>query len=140
MIDRGLIAKKLAALEARIHELRGRLRPEAVIADPEHRGYVERSLQVIVQTAMDIAAVLVSSAKLGEPRRNRDLFELLSQQRYLPAELVPNLVRMVGFRNILVHGYEIVDPHIVRDVAEHRLADIETFIVAMRSAMGRADP
>ena len=34
-------------------------------------------------------------------------------------------VRMIGFRNILVHDYLQVDRSIVYDVLRHRLPDIE---------------
>jgi len=127
------MAKKLAALETRIGELRARVRPQDILHDVEHRGYVERALQVIVQTAMDVASIVVSGEKLGEPRRNRDLFELLARRGYVPDDLVPALVRMVGFRNILVHGYEVVDPAVVRQVAERHLTDVEAFVAAVRS-------
>jgi uncharacterized protein YutE (UPF0331/DUF86 family) len=31
---------------------------------------------------------------------------------------------MVGFRNVLVHGYQDVDKAVVRDVVENRLNDL----------------
>lgn len=39
---------------------------------------------------------------------------------------------MVGFRNILVHGYTAVDPAIVRDVVEHHLGDLGRFVGEIR--------
>jgi len=39
---------------------------------------------------------------------------------------------MVGFRNILVHGYEIVDLTILREVVEDRLDDLLAFVRAIR--------
>jgi uncharacterized protein YutE (UPF0331/DUF86 family) len=38
---------------------------------------------------------------------------------------------MVGFRNILVHGYEIVDLAILREVVEERLDDLLSFVRAI---------
>ncbi len=113
MTDRELVIKKLAFLESRLRELRTRVRPEKIETDVEHSGFVERSLQVTVQAAMDVASHIVSDEQLGEPRRNRDMFELLQRHGWLPLDLVDGLVRMVSFRNILVHGYEVVDPKIV---------------------------
>jgi uncharacterized protein YutE (UPF0331/DUF86 family) len=43
--------------------------------------------------------------------------------------------RLVGFRNILVHGYDTVDLSIVRDVLEHRLDDLLAFVSAVRSRL-----
>jgi uncharacterized protein YutE (UPF0331/DUF86 family) len=43
---------------------------------------------------------------------------------------------MVGFRNIVVHGYEVVDLDIVRDIVEHRLDDLLSFVAAIRAWLG----
>ena len=43
------------------------------------------------------------------------------------------LRRAIGFRNVLVHGYTAVDPHVVRDVLEHRLDNRLTFVAAVRA-------
>ncbi len=42
---------------------------------------------------------------------------------------------MVGFRNILVHGYETVDVAVVREVVEHRLDDLLRFAHVIRSRL-----
>jgi uncharacterized protein YutE (UPF0331/DUF86 family) len=42
---------------------------------------------------------------------------------------------MVGFRNILVHGYEVVDLRIVIDIFEHGLDDLLAFVAAMRARL-----
>jgi uncharacterized protein YutE (UPF0331/DUF86 family) len=41
----------------------------------------------------------------------------------------------VGFRNIVVHGYQSVDPRIMRDIVEHRLGDLLAFITAIKSRL-----
>ena len=43
-----------------------------------------------------------------------------------------NLKNIVGFRNILVHGYEIVDLAILREVVEDHLDDLLAFVMAIR--------
>jgi uncharacterized protein YutE (UPF0331/DUF86 family) len=45
---------------------------------------------------------------------------------------------MVGFRNILVHGYATVDPKIVRNVVENRLDDLTDFVTAVRARLSRS--
>jgi len=39
---------------------------------------------------------------------------------------------MVGFRNILVHGYQIVDLAILGEVVEERLDDLLAFVKDIR--------
>jgi uncharacterized protein YutE (UPF0331/DUF86 family) len=40
---------------------------------------------------------------------------------------------MVGFRNVIVHGYDTVDLAVVRDVLENRLGDLLAFVAAVRA-------
>ena len=61
------------------------------------------------------------------------MFALLAQAGWIDATLLDSLSRMVGFRNILVHGYDDVDLDVVRDVLECRLTDLETFVAAIRA-------
>jgi len=42
---------------------------------------------------------------------------------------------MVGFRNIVVHGYQSVDPKIMQDMVEHRLNDLLAFTSAITSRL-----
>jgi len=130
-----LIAKKLAVIERSIAELRRFARPELIASDVREERFVEHTLQIAVQAALDVASHIVSDDRLGEPRTNRELFELLVRAGYLPVSLSQPLQAMAGFRNVLVHGYEAVDLEIVRDVVEHRLVDLEQFIAAIRARL-----
>jgi uncharacterized protein YutE (UPF0331/DUF86 family) len=53
------------------------------------------------------------------------------------AELEQTLRAAVGLRNVLVHGYTAVDVGIVRDVLEHRLDDLLSFVAAIRQGLPR---
>ena len=97
--------------------------------------FVEHTLQVAIQAAIDIASHIVSDLRLGEPRTNRALVELLERGGVLAAPLASTLGNMVGFRNVIVHGYDPVDLAVVRDVLEHRLDDLLTFVGAVRARL-----
>jgi len=42
---------------------------------------------------------------------------------------------MVGFRNVLVHGYDVIDIAIVREIVEQRLEDLLRFVSVIRSRL-----
>lgn len=132
MSDPDLLAKKLAHIETCVRELRSLARPEELGRDVREERFVEHTLQIAIQAALDSASHIVSSQRLGEPRTNHELFELLAKARVIPFDLAATLRRMVGFRNILVHGYEVVDLAILRDVVENRLDDLVAFVGAVR--------
>jgi uncharacterized protein YutE (UPF0331/DUF86 family) len=54
----------------------------------------------------------------------------------LTTELERTLRAAVGLRDALVHGYTSVDVGIVKDVLEHRLDDLLSFVAAIRQRIG----
>jgi len=95
--------------------------------------FVEHTLQIAIQSAMDAASHIISDERLGEPGTNRALFETLAKHGWMPETPAQGLARMAGFRNILVHGYTEVDPSIVRDVLENHLGDLDAFVATVRA-------
>ena len=140
MTDPALIRKKLGVIERLLAELRRLARPEQIATDVREERFVEHTLQLAIQAALDVASHLVSDEKLGEPRSNRELFALLVKAGLLPLELSAPLQAMAGFRNVLVHGYDEVDLEIVRDVLERHLVDLDRFVEVVRARIGDEGP
>jgi uncharacterized protein YutE (UPF0331/DUF86 family) len=131
--DVELVAKRLALIETYVRELRTLAHPEELARDVRERRFVEHTLQLAIQAALDTASHIVSDQRLGEPATNRELFEILGRHGWLDDPLVATLRDMAGFRNVLVHGYLAVDAKIVRDVLERRLGDLLDFVRAIRA-------
>jgi len=127
-----LIAKKLALVESCLSDLRRLARPESLATDVREQRFVEHTLQVAIQAALDVASHIVSDRRLGEPRTNRELFDLLQRDGWIEDPLTGSLRNMAGFRNVLVHGYDEVDLAVVRDVLSNHLVDLEAFVAAVR--------
>jgi uncharacterized protein YutE (UPF0331/DUF86 family) len=136
MTDPALVAKKLAQIESCLSDLRRLAQPEALATDVREQRFVEHTLQVAIQAALDVASHIVSDRRLGEPRTNRELFDLLQRDGWIEDTLAVALRNMVGFRNVLVHGYDEVDLAVVRDVLTHHLGDLESFVGAVRRRCG----
>ncbi|MFQ5525930.1 MAG: DUF86 domain-containing protein [Thermoanaerobaculia bacterium] len=137
MTDPDLIAKKLAAIRDYIGELRLKARPDELETDVRERRFVEHTLQLAIQAALDVASHIVSDERLGEPRTNRQLFALLEGGGWIQSDLSSRLQQMAGFRNILVHGYDVVDLGIVRDILAHRLDDLLELVAAVETRVSR---
>ena len=135
MTDPELLAKKLALIETCVADLRRLARPDVLGHDIREERFVEHTLQIAIQAALDVASHIVSDRRLGEPRTSRDLFAMLERDGWIPAPLASTLRNMVGFRNVLVHGYDEVDLAIVRDVLEHRLEHLLAFVAVVRRRM-----
>lgn len=135
MTDADLVEKKLAAVETCVGEIRRLADPARIATDVREERFVEHTLQIAVQSVLDVASHIVSDERLGEPRTNRELLTLLLRAAWLPPELADALSAMAGFRNVLVHGYDTVDLDIVRDVVEHRLDDLLAFVRVVRTRL-----
>ena len=133
MIDEGLVAKKLAFIETCVNDLRTLARPEEMAHDVKEERFVEHTLQIAIQAALDVASHVVSDERLGEPRTNRELFDLLVRSGRVTPALGETLGDMAGFRNVLVHGYGDVDLGVIEDVLARRLTDLLAFVEAMRA-------
>jgi uncharacterized protein YutE (UPF0331/DUF86 family) len=133
--DVDLLEKKLAFIETCVRELRQLSQPERIAHDIREERFVAHTLQIAIQAALDIASHIVSDGRLGEPRTNRELFDLLQRYHWLSSALTDTMRQMVGFRNIVVHGYQSVDPEIMRDIVEHRLDDLLAFTAAIKSRL-----
>jgi uncharacterized protein YutE (UPF0331/DUF86 family) len=135
MTDADLVAKKLAQVETYVAELKRLARPELIGVDLRERRFVEHTLQIAIQAALDVASHIVSDERLGEPQTNQALFDLLAGAGWVPNVTALAMRRAVGFRNVVVHGYASVDVDLVRDVVENHLQDLLDFVMAIRSRL-----
>jgi uncharacterized protein YutE (UPF0331/DUF86 family) len=132
MTDPELVAKKLALVETCVAQLRSLARPDLIRTDVREERFVEHTLQIAIQAALDVASHVVSDERLGEPETNRELFDLLVKAGRIPATLAATLRDMAGFRNVIVHGYQDVDLAVVEDVLRHHLDDLLAFVATIR--------
>lgn len=137
MNDLPLVSKKLALIESCLSDLRRLAQPEALATDVREQRFVEHTLQLAIQAALDVASHIVSDRRLGEPRTNRELFDLLLRDGWIEDPLAGALRNMAGFRNVLVHGYEDVDLGVVRDVLANHLGDLEAFVAVVRRRLSQ---
>ena len=135
MTDADLLEKKLAFIETCVRELRQLSQPERIAHDIREERFVAHTLQIAIQAALDIGSHIVSDGRLGEPCTNRELFDLLQRHHWLSSALTETMRQMVGCRNIVVHGYQSVDPTIMRDIVENRLDDLLAFTSAIKSCL-----
>ncbi|MDO9530479.1 MAG: DUF86 domain-containing protein [Syntrophales bacterium] len=54
-----------------------------------------------------------------------DVPAILAETNHIDDDLKNKWIRMIGFRNILIHDYLEIDRKIVHDILQNYLADIE---------------
>jgi uncharacterized protein YutE (UPF0331/DUF86 family) len=135
VVDRDLILRKLADLEqylVQVGEYRG-LHVEAYRADWKTQRIVERTLQMAIEVCADVANHVIADRGLRVPATYAEAFEVLAEASLLSAKDRDAMIRMMGFRNIVVHEYARVDAEIVVRILREHLADLAGFGAAARS-------
>ena len=135
MVDSDLVHKKLAFIETCVADLRAMARLDAIDDDVREERFVVHTLQLAAQATIDVASHVVSDERLGEPRTNAELFELLHRAQWIDLDLSRSMRNLAGFRNVVVHGYEDVALEIVKDIVRNRLVDLLDFVAAVRRRM-----
>jgi len=94
------------------------------LADPEHYGSAERFLQLALEALLDMGSHVIAEEGLGTVNQSRDIPRLFLEHGYIDAALEERWLRMIGFRNILVHAYLELDRERVYEVLQNGLNDI----------------
>ena len=98
---------------------------------------IERSLQVAVEACLDIGRRLIALEGFRYPEDNRDVFQVLYEEGVVPEDLLPALVDMARFRNLIVHNYARVDDAKVYGILKKRLTDFDAYARAIAAYLER---
>jgi len=128
MVSPEVIRKRLNKLDeylTTLYEL-GRIDRKTFTTQPQFYGSAERFLHLSIETVLDIGNHIIADENLGVINHYSDIPSILVKHGYIQAELAERWIRMVGFRNILVHDYLDIDRDIVYEVLQNNLVDFET--------------
>lgn len=127
MVNKEILRKRLNKLDEYIDILRSlqRYSFEEFIADPERYGSAERFLQLAIETINDLGNHIIADDDLGVVNWYRDIPEILESKKVINKETKGRWIRMIGFRNTLVHEYIEIDRQIVFDVLQNDIMDID---------------
>ena len=129
MVDETMILRKLGELD----EYHRQIREYAKITITQYSGdwkvqrIIERTLQMMVETCVDIAGHIISAKGYRIPKSYADAFRVLREEQILTGKLFAALEKMAKFRNVVVHHYDTVDAEIVVGIFKKDLKDFTGF-------------
>ena len=127
MVDRDVVHAKLDTIRRCLRRIEEAREPDRGLASLDAEDITLLNLQRAVQAAIDLAAHVVSTEKLGTPEKMASLFPILRDHGVIEAPLALRLQKIVGFRNIAVHEYQDIDPEIVESILARHLGDLTDF-------------
>ena len=111
---------------AQVSEYRD-LTVEGYRADWKTQRIVERTLQMAIETCLDIASHVLSDRELGAPSTYAETFEILVEAGLMSPGLGRVMVDMSGFRNVIIHEYARIDADTVIRILREHLEDFRSF-------------
>ena len=129
MVDKTFVLKKIAALDEVLGQIREyeQITVDAYRDDWKTQRIVERTLQMMIETCLDISGHIISDANLSVPETDADMFRVLAANHVLDPSRLDAFEMMARFRNVVVHDYEKIDPEIVVGVLRNNLSDVVLF-------------
>ncbi|MBK6846986.1 MAG: DUF86 domain-containing protein [Proteobacteria bacterium] len=130
MVDRDIVAAKLAELSTRI-ERAGRHCPSSIAALAEDRDaldLVSFNLLLAVQSCLDLASHIIADEGWPPATSLAQAFRRLAEHRVLSPATATALAQAAGLRNLVAHGYSDVDVARIHQAATTGLADLRTFM------------
>ena len=118
MVDKSLVLRKIERIDAYLKQVWQKRDPgfEVFRKDIDLQSIVLFNLIQSIQASVDIGAHIISDSEWGVPGSQSDIFEILAQHKIISKQLSQRMIKMVGFRNRIVHEYEKIDLRIVYDV------------------------
>jgi uncharacterized protein YutE (UPF0331/DUF86 family) len=128
-MDREVVEQKLESLRRYLQRIETKCPADAdtLAADFDLQDIVSLNLSRAVQLCVDIGAHMISGMNVPPPDTMGQTFDILAQSGLLTTELAHNLKKAVGFRNIAVHNYDVINWHIVHSIVKNYLTDFSAF-------------
>jgi uncharacterized protein YutE (UPF0331/DUF86 family) len=130
-IEQGLGTGKLAWIEACLDQIRTLARPQALRTDLREQRFIAYTLQIAMQAAKDAAAQIAEAEGRGDQRTGARAFQLLAENGWIPASLLPRLRTLNRFRQTLIHK---ADPGVdlIEEALEQAPGILQDFVRAIR--------
>ena len=133
-LDRERIFTKLNEMIRYVQELQEMLpEEEEYLHDLIKRRACEKTVEVAIESLIDVSAMIISAQKLSLPSNEENIFDILIENAILTQELGEELKNLKGFRNVLIHRYGHVDDKMIYHNLSNYLDDFYKFENAIRS-------
>jgi len=130
-ITRQKIFEKIQQLDkylSHLKQLKKEIKDEKEFLEDFHLyGLVERYLQLTCQVVIDTFNLIIIEDGIEKPEDSKETISLLFNKKIISENLASRLDGIVGFRNILVHGYGKIDRKKVYQCLMERLEDFDIF-------------
>jgi uncharacterized protein YutE (UPF0331/DUF86 family) len=128
-VDQVILEQKLESLRHCIQRVREKTPPDAaqLSRDADLQDILVLNLTRAVQLCVDIGSHIISETDEPAPGTMGEVFATLQNLGAITAATREAMQKAVGFRNVAVHNYEVINWEIVFAICRKSLADFRCF-------------
>jgi uncharacterized protein YutE (UPF0331/DUF86 family) len=121
-----VLITKFEMLDEHINFLKeiGRLSLEEFIHSKRDYGSAERFLHISIEILIDVGNHIISQNGWESAHWYQDIATIFQEKGYIDSELCAIWIKMIKFRNLLVHEYAKIDKKEVYKVLQNHLDDL----------------
>lgn len=130
MVNQALLKAKIAHVYKSVEKLSRKvgISLKEFKTDTDMQDIVMHNLQLAIQGAIDIASHIISDEGWGVPNTLVGLFDVLREHNVIDGKLTDIMKKMAGFRNLIIHEYDVIDLDKVYQILTSRLGDFDAFL------------
>jgi uncharacterized protein YutE (UPF0331/DUF86 family) len=129
MIDEAELERRVQTIRHYAHKLDELARLDTIrfTADERLPICAERYLQIACEACIEVGLLLISGLKLRRPSCYEDIGEILTGAGFATSDYAPQIERIIKVRNMLIHGYNGIEPHALHNQLGPRIMELEFF-------------
>lgn len=128
-MDQVILAQKLESLRRCIQRVEEKT-PTSVhqlVQDPDIQDILVLNLTRAIQLCVDIGSHVISESDESAPTTMGEVFSTLRMLGAITPPTCESMQKAVGFRNVAVHNYDVINWEIVFAICQKSLVDFRRF-------------
>ena len=128
-MDQVILAQKLESLRRCIRRVEEKTPADVdqLIQDQDIQDILVLNLTRSVQLCVDIGSHVISETEESAPTTMGDVFSTLEKLKVITPTVCGSMKKAVGFRNVAVHNYDVINWEIVFAICQTFLVDFRQF-------------
>lgn len=128
-MDAVIVSEKLESLRRCVMRVQDKTPAslDGLVQDPDAQDILVLNLTRAIQLCVDIGSHLISQSDAAAPATMGGVFETLRKLGIIEPKTCEVMTRAVGFRNVAVHNYTIINWTIVHAICTDSLDDFRRF-------------
>jgi uncharacterized protein YutE (UPF0331/DUF86 family) len=138
MVKVDVVRRKVTAALTRISRAESALAlpAEVFLTDETSKDLASFNLFLAIQECIDLASHFVADEDWGPVDDAASAFDLLADHRVIDRGLAEKMRSAVGLRNLIAHGYSLVDHQRIQDGYHEGVAELRCFLAAVAERAG----